>query len=89
MSMMAKREAIIMTVTAIGGLIGANALFKPSPHHGIKAGMDAQLHSYNAHTKPHIEQDPMDTIFDRTALMESAKDRKPWNKTYAEKERHR
>ncbi|KAA8576530.1 hypothetical protein MFRU_009g03580 [Monilinia fructicola] len=58
MSMMAKREAIVMTVAAVGGLIGANALFKPSPHHSIKAGMDSQLHSYNAHTKPHVEQDP-------------------------------
>ena len=59
MSMMAKREAFIMIVGAVGGLIGANALLKPSPHHGIKAGMDSQLHQYNVHTKPQVEQDPM------------------------------
>ncbi|KAI9650221.1 hypothetical protein NHQ30_000234 [Ciborinia camelliae] len=87
--MMAKREAIIMTVGAVAGLMGANALLKPSPHHGIKVGMDSQLHSYNVHTKPRVEQDPVDTMLDRTALMEKAKDAKPWNKTYAEKERHR
>ncbi|ESZ98413.1 hypothetical protein SBOR_1194 [Sclerotinia borealis F-4128] len=89
---MAKREAIIMTVVAIGGLIGANALLKPSPHHSIKASMDSQLHSYNAqYTKPHVlvEQNSMDTILDRTALMEKAKNKKPWNKAYAENERHR
>lgn len=60
MSMMAKREAIIMTVAAVGGLIGANALLKPSPHHSIKVGMDSQLHSYNSHTKKQlVEQDPL------------------------------
>ncbi|QSZ30334.1 hypothetical protein DSL72_004856 [Monilinia vaccinii-corymbosi] len=89
MSMMAKREAIVMTVAAVGGLIGANAFLKPSPHHSIKASMDSQLHSYNTLTQPHAVQDPRSTNLDRTALMQKVKDAKPWNKTYAEKERHR
>lgn len=60
MSMMAKREALIMTVAAVGGLIGANALLKPSPHHSIKAKMDSQLHSYNANVYTGNEKLPME-----------------------------
>lgn len=60
MSMMAKREALIMTVAAVGGLIGANALLKPSPHHSIKARMDSQLHSYNANAYTGNEKLPME-----------------------------
>jgi hypothetical protein len=33
--------------------------------------------------------DKRDTIFDRTKLLNSAKERKPWNRTAAEKERAR
>ncbi|KAM3077624.1 hypothetical protein ACMFMG_006955 [Clarireedia jacksonii] len=87
MSVSAKREAVIMIIGAMGGLIGANALLRPSnPHYSIKASMDSQLDRYNAHA-PRVEQDPLDTIFDRTALMMKVKEDKPWNKTYSEKER--
>jgi hypothetical protein len=63
MSVNAKREAVIMILGAVGGLIGANALLKPSnPHYSIKASMDSQLDKYNTHA-PRVEQDPLYVYF--------------------------
>ncbi|KAE9368259.1 hypothetical protein N431DRAFT_414554 [Stipitochalara longipes BDJ] len=40
---------------------------------------------YNA--KPQPQQDRLDTIFDRTHLLNKAKEAKPWNRTASEFER--
>jgi len=86
MSLHAQRNAALIALSAVTLLTAANFYVKPSNHQHIALGMQTQLEDYNARAHPEHERSA--TIFDRTKLMDKAKDAKPWNKTYAEKERN-
>ncbi|KAH7379935.1 hypothetical protein BKA64DRAFT_239461 [Cadophora sp. MPI-SDFR-AT-0126] len=84
MSAAAKNIALV-ALGAAGAVFAVNTIAKPTASQGIAGAVRKQLDNYNDTIHP--EQDRRDTIFDRTKLMNAAKTRKPWNMTYAEKER--
>ncbi|KAE8449454.1 hypothetical protein EG329_008062 [Mollisiaceae sp. DMI_Dod_QoI] len=79
------KNVALVAVGAVGAVFAVNQLAKPAKTHGIAAAMRRQLDEYNMSVQP--EQDPNDTIFDRTKILNDVKARKPWNMTYADKER--
>ncbi|EHL01891.1 hypothetical protein GLAREA_04460 [Glarea lozoyensis ATCC 20868] len=81
---MSSRTLILSALAGVGAIAAANALSKPSKTQSIAAGMRSQLDDLNSAAHP--VQNRRDTLLDRTELMESAKKRKPWNMTYAERE---
>jgi uncharacterized protein YycO len=83
--MSAVKSIALVAVGAIGASIAINRLSKPTRTEAITGVMRRQLDEYNSHVQP--EQDRRDTIFDRTQIMNDVKAKKPWNMTYAEKER--
>jgi len=79
-----KNTAVVL-LGAVGAIAAINAISKPTRTQGIAGRVRKQMDEYNATVHP--DQDPMDTIFDRTNLMNDEKKRKPWNQTTAERER--
>ncbi|KAG4415791.1 hypothetical protein IFR04_011091 [Cadophora malorum] len=84
MSAAAKNIALV-ALGAAGAVFAVKAIAKPTASQGIAGAVRKQLDNYNDTVHP--EQDRRDTIFDRTKIMNDVKTRKPWNMTYAEKER--
>ncbi|KAF4625686.1 hypothetical protein G7Y89_g12476 [Cudoniella acicularis] len=80
------RNFSIVFVTAVSAVFAIDGIFQIANRNKM-GGIRSQLGLYNAEPKP--EQDRLDTIFDRTKIMHSVKEKKPWNMTLAEKERTR
>ncbi|KAF8856006.1 hypothetical protein BDZ45DRAFT_594761 [Acephala macrosclerotiorum] len=85
--MSAAKNVALVALGALGAAIAVNQLAKPSKTPGIANMMRRQLDDYNVNVQP--VQDPNDTIFDRTKILNDVKAKKPWNMSYAEKERLR
>ncbi|KUJ23893.1 uncharacterized protein LY89DRAFT_5576 [Mollisia scopiformis] len=83
--MSAAKNVALVALGALGAVVAVNQLAKPAKTAGIANAMRQQLDEYNLNVQP--EQDPNDTIFDRTKILNDVKARKPWNMSYAEKER--
>ncbi|KAL3425971.1 hypothetical protein PVAG01_02762 [Phlyctema vagabunda] len=81
--MMRKNRTALLAFSAVGALVTANYVIKPSRHESIAAGMGAQLDELNS--RKEVMQDRIDTILDRTKQMDQAKKAKPWNMTSAER----
>jgi len=79
------KNLALVAIGAVGAAVAINQLAKPAKTHGITNVVRRQLDEYNMSVQP--EQDPNDTIFDRTKILNDVKARRPWNMTYAEKER--
>jgi len=81
------RNFSIAAVSIAGGVFGVYRIVSIASTKQMAGGERGQLRLYNARVHP--EQDRLDTIFDRTKLLNAAKEKKPWNMTLAEKERTR
>ncbi|KAG4438053.1 hypothetical protein DL95DRAFT_453198 [Leptodontidium sp. 2 PMI_412] len=83
--MSAVKNIAFVALGAAGAVFAVNTIAKPQTSHSIAGAVRTQLDNYNDTVHP--EQDRRDTIFDRTKIMNDVKTRKPWNMTYAEKQR--
>ncbi|TVY81934.1 hypothetical protein LSUE1_G004607 [Lachnellula suecica] len=77
----------MIVATALGAVYATDRIIKVANRKELSENGREQLKVYNASVQ--MKQDPLDTILDRTHLMEMAKAKKPWNMTLAEKERTR
>ncbi|KUJ14550.1 uncharacterized protein LY89DRAFT_736581 [Mollisia scopiformis] len=81
------RNFVVISGSAVGGVFAVYEIFNIAIRKQMAENERGHLKIYN--TIVHPEQDRLDTIFDRTKLLNQAKEKKPWNRTLAEKERVR
>lgn len=87
MSIAVVKGLSLMAVGAAGAAYAVNKVYQPSKAQSIAGQMRLQLDQQNSEVHP--EWDQSGTVMDRYALMNANKEKKPWNKTYAEHERTR
>ncbi|KAH8646998.1 hypothetical protein BGZ60DRAFT_424189 [Tricladium varicosporioides] len=70
--------------TAVGGVFAVDGILRIANRKQMEETRGGPLGAYNKNVQP--QQDRLDTIFDRTKIMNDVKSKKPWNMTLAEKE---
>ncbi|RDL31156.1 uncharacterized protein BP5553_09945 [Venustampulla echinocandica] len=88
------RKLALATFAGIGAIYTATTFSAPSNTQTIANDMRKQLDEYNSSVEAgkesqfqHAARSDRSTMLDRHELMENAKIRKPWNMTFAERER--
>ncbi|KAL2060566.1 hypothetical protein VTL71DRAFT_9207 [Oculimacula yallundae] len=81
------KNVSLLALGAAGTYLALNTIAKPKTTHSIAASITNQLDNYNDSVQPD-EEDRGDHLFNTRKLLKDTKTKRPWNMTYAEKERN-